>query len=171
MSPFLLRIPLVLVFIASVLAIPCQAAETTPSTLSPSQDQTPVFTLITAEEHRQISRAQIETSPLYEVVLQHFEGVKGRFAGVWLNDFIEAQGLDANVMLRFIAHDDYTAFIAPDDRQAQGYLLVTRLDGEPLELSDFGPTLLAVPDHAEAVEAGTASMTHWVWSIRDVYVQ
>ncbi|MGY4878547.1 hypothetical protein ACLUEY_11770 [Vreelandella aquamarina] len=171
MAPFLLRIPIVFAFIVSVLTMPTQAAETTPSALAPSQDQTPVLTLINAGERRQISRAQIETSPLHEVVLQHFEGVKGSFAGVWLDDFIDAQGLDGNVTLRFIAHDDYTVFIKPGDRQAQDYLLVTRLDGKPLALPDFGPTLLVVPAHAEAVEAGTASMTHWIWSIRDIYVQ
>lgn len=119
-------------------------------------------------ERRFISRAEIESLPLHATTVQHFKGPQGSFAGVWLKDLLSAQDVDETATLRFIAHDDYSAFINPEERD---YLLVTRLDGEPLTLTDFGPTMLIVPAEAEFVEAGTANMTHWVWSIRDIIVQ
>ncbi|MGS2744740.1 hypothetical protein ACU6TU_14275 [Halomonas sp. LS-001] len=171
MAPFLLRIPIVLAFIVSVLTMSVQAAETTPSTLSPSQDETPILTLYGLEERRALSRADIESLPLYETTLKHFEGSQGSFAGVWLEDLMAAEGIAETATLRFIAHDDYTTFITPDDRQARDYLLATRLDGEPLTLEKLGPSLLMIPAEAEAVESGKASMMDWIWSIRNISIQ
>ncbi len=139
-----------------------------PSELTPSRDSTPILTLHDGAERHSLSRADIETLPLHEGTLSHFEGIEGRFAGVWLDDLLEAQGLDHAPQLRFIAHDDYTVFLSRQDRQEKRFLLATRLDGEPLTLTEFGPTMLVVPEDAAAVEAGTASMTHWIWSIRDI---
>nr|WP_290821711.1 molybdopterin-dependent oxidoreductase [Halomonas sp.] len=165
------RVFAVLALTASVMGLTAQAADVSPSKLSGSQDDTPVLTLHGPEERRTLSRADIESVPLHATTLQHFAGPHGRFAGVWLKDLMAAQGIDETATLRFIAHDDYTVFISPEDLQQQDYLLVTRLEGEPLTLTDFGPTMLIVPAEAEAVEAGTASMTHWIWSIRAIFVQ
>lgn len=145
------------------------AAPVTPSGLTPSQDTTPVLTLLQDGEERRISRAEIESLGLHEVELRHFEGPEGRFAGVWLDDFLAAQGLDEAPRLRFIAHDDYTVFLTPEHRDAKRYLLATRLDGEPLTRETFGPTLLLVPADAEAIVDGSESMTRWIWSIRDIH--
>ncbi|AMD00021.1 hypothetical protein [Halomonas chromatireducens] len=157
-------------FVALAMA-PVQASAAAPSELTPSQDETPILTLHSDGERRPVSRAEIESSPLHEVTLQHFEGPQGSFAGVWLDDFLTSQNLDVSATLRLIAHDDYTVFISPQDREETRYLLATRLDGDPLTLEEFGPTMLIVPADAQAVEVGTASMTHWIWSIRDIQVQ
>ncbi|MDR5898206.1 hypothetical protein QC823_04260 [Halomonas vilamensis] len=152
-------------------AITLQAAEPVPRTFVPSQDESPVLTVNTQNGRHLISRAEIESLPLYSITLQHFEGPQGSFTGVWLKDFLSSHDVNETATLRFIAHDDYSVFINSEDRRQRDYLLVTRLDGEALTLADFGPTMLIVPAEAEAVEAGTASMTHWVWSIRDIFVQ
>lgn len=165
------RILITVAFTATSFAAPAQAAEVTPSTLSPSKDDSPVFTLHNTDERRSISRAQIEQSSLHEVSLQHFEGPEGNFAGVWLEDFLNAEDIDDAATLRFVAHDDYTAFLTPEDRSAKRYLLATRLDGDTLTRDEFGPTMLIIPADADAVETGTVSMTSWVWSIKDIYVQ
>ena len=142
----------------------CRAAvEPVSSTFIPSQDESPILILVTQEGRRLISRAHIESLPLYAVTLQHFEGPHGSFAGVWLNDLLSAQNVDETATLRFIA--------SSEDRRHRDYLLVTRLDGEPLTLADFGPTMLVVPAEGKAVEKGTARMTHWVWSIREIFLQ
>lgn len=138
------------------------------SELSPSRDNTPILTLHDGTERHTLSRADIETLPLHEGTVSHFEGIEGRFAGVWLDDFLAEQGLDHHPRLRFIAHDDYTVFLSRQDREEKRFLLATRLDGAPLTLTEFGPTMLIVPEDAAAVEAGRASMTHWIWSIRDI---
>ncbi|MCW4148038.1 hypothetical protein OM427_00630 [Halomonas sp. 18H] len=171
MLAFIRRILITVAFTVTAFAAPAQAAEVTPSALSPSTDDTPVITLHSDEERRSISRAQIEQSSLHEVSLQHFEGPKGNFAGVWLDDFLDAEGIDNAATLRFIAHDDYTTFLTPEDRDAKRYLLATRLDGKTLTRDEFGPTMLIIPADADAVETGTVSMTSWVWSIKDIYVQ
>lgn len=168
---FCYRILTGLALASSILLSPVQAAEVIPSELSASQDQTPILTLYGLQERRTLSRADIESLPLYETSLKHFEGSQGSFAGVWLEDLMAAEGIDEAATLRFIAHDDYTVFITPDDRQEHRYLLVTRLDGEPLKLERLGPSSLMIPAEAEAVELGKASMMDWVWSIRDIHIQ
>jgi GGDEF domain-containing protein len=77
--------------------------------------------------------------------MQHPEGLEGTFSGVWLDDFLESHGLDDAHRVRFIARDDYTTFLTPDQRAEKEYLLVTRLDGEPLSLDQLGPLMLVVP--------------------------
>ncbi|MFN2410897.1 MAG: hypothetical protein ABR539_11460 [Halomonas sp.] len=165
------RIIITVAFTATLFAAYSQAADVTPSALSPSSDKTPVLTLHGAEERRSISRAEIEQSSLHEVSLQHFEGPQGNFAGIWLDDFLKAESIDDAATLRFVAHDDYTSFLTPEDRAAKRYLLATRLDGDTLTRDEFGPTMLIIPADADAVETGTVSMTSWIWSIKDIYVQ
>lgn len=159
------------VFAVASLAATAQGAEVASSNLAASEDESPILMLHRAGERWSISREDIEQSPLYEVSLQHFEGPQGRFAGVWLDDFLDAEGIDDAVTLRFVAHDDYTTFITPDDRAAKRYMLATRLDGDPLTREEFGPTMLIIPEDADAVEAGTVSMTSWIWAIKDIYLQ
>jgi len=165
------RIIITVAFTASAFLMSAQAADVTPSTLSPSTDETPVITLHSDNKRWSVSREEIEQSSLHEVSLQHFEGPQGDFAGVWLDDFLKAEGIDDAATLRFVAHDDYTTFITPDDREAKRYMLATRLDGDSLNRDEFGPTMLIIPADADAVETGTVSMTTWVWSIKDIYVQ
>jgi len=171
MLVFIPRIIITVAFTASAFLMSAKAADVTPSTLSPSTDETPVFTLHSDNKRWSVSREEIEQSSLHEVSLQHFEGPQGDFAGVWLDDFLKAEGIDDASTLRFVAHDDYTTFITPDDREAKRYMLATRLDGDSLNRDEFGPTMLIIPADADAVETGTVSMTTWVWSIKDIYVQ
>lgn len=168
---FIRKVLIMAAFAATSFAVSAQEADVTSSALSPSKDQSPVLTLHSDDERWSISRAEIEQLPLYEVSLQHFEGPQGRFAGVWLDDFLKAEGIDDSATLRLMAHDDYTTFIMPDDRAAKRYMLATRLDGDTLTRDEFGPTMLLIPADAEAVEKGTVSMTSWIWSIKDIYVQ
>ncbi len=165
------KVLIMVAFAATCSAVFAQESAVSSSTLSPSKDESPVLTLHSAEERLSISRAEIEQLPLYEVSLQHFEGPQGRFAGVWLDDFLKAEGIDDAATLRLIAHDDYTTFLTPEDRTAKRYMLATRLDGDTLTRDEYGPTMLLVPADADAVESGTVSMTTWIWSIKDIYVQ
>lgn len=165
------KVLIMVAFAAMTFAASAQGADVTLSALAPSKDESPVFKLHSNEGRWSISRAEIEQLPLYEVSLQHFEGPKGRFAGVWLDDFLKAEGIDDSATLRFIAHDDYTTFLTPDDRTAKRYMLATRLDGDTLTRDEYGPTMLLVPADADAVESGTVGMTTWIWSIKDIYVQ
>jgi hypothetical protein len=160
-----------LILIGLAMLPPAQAATVTPSAFTPSQDDTPILELRVDGEQHQLSRADIETLGLHEFDMQHFEGPQGRFAGVWLDDLLRDQGLDEHPRLRFIAHDDYTTFLTPAERQEKRYLLVTRLDGEPLTRDTLGPTLLAVPADVDAVLAGRQPMTRWIWSIHSLHAQ
>ncbi|MGM0702760.1 MAG: hypothetical protein ACQEUG_10205 [Pseudomonadota bacterium] len=147
------------------------AATVTESSLSPSQDDAPILSVHHDGQRYPVSRAEIESLGLHEVSLLHFEGLEGRFAGVWLDEFLAAQDLDDAPRLRFIAHDDYSVFLTPEDRADKRYLLATRLDGEPLTRESFGPTLLIVPEDAEAVAEGSETMTRWIWSIREIHAR
>ncbi len=100
--------------------------------------------------------------------MRHFEGPEGTFSGVWLDDFLEDQHLDDAPRLRFIALDDYTSFLTPADREQRRFLLATRLDGDPLTPDDLGPLMLVVPADAEAVQAGEAPMSQWIWAIGEI---
>jgi hypothetical protein len=90
---------------------------------------------------------------------------------VRLEAFISEYGLDDARRLRFIAADDYTIFLEPDDARDRGFLLVTRFDGEPLPRTELGPLMLVVPDEAEAVLAGEVSPTDWIWGVIEIRAQ
>ncbi|WP_114417002.1 molybdopterin-dependent oxidoreductase [Marinospirillum perlucidum] len=122
-------------------------------------------------ERQSLSLSEIESLGLYEVTMQHPEGPEGTFAGVWLDDFLASQGLDEAGRVRFIAEDGYTTFLTAEDRQEKSYLLVTRLDGEPVPQEDLGPFMLIVPEDAEAALDGSASITRWIWALRQIQVQ
>lgn len=142
-----------------------------PSDLQPSDDATPVLTLMDGGETRELSLQEIEQLDLYETELEHYEGLTGVFTGVRLGAFIEEYGLGDARRLRFIAADDYTIFLEPDHVRERGFLLVTRFDGRPLRRNQLGPLLLVVPDEAEAVLAGEVSPTDWIWSIIEIRAQ
>ncbi|PMR81907.1 molybdopterin-dependent oxidoreductase [Halomonas urumqiensis] len=131
-------------------------------------DQHEVLTLSHAGESRTLGLEEIERTEMHELELQHPEGPSGRFAGVWLNDFLAAHRLDEARRVRFIAHDDYTTFLTPAERRQKDYLLLTRLDGEPIPRRELGPLMLVVPDDLDAVQSGIEPMTRWIWAIREI---
>ncbi|APX92880.1 hypothetical protein BWR19_08015 [Halomonas sp. 1513] len=144
---------------------PLLAAELAPSERAPSRDSSPVLTLENGDREQRLSLAEIETLPLYAVEMAHPEGLEGEFLGVLLNDFLAAHDLDQHQRLRFIARDDYTVFLSPDERDEKTYLLVTRLDGEPIPDHQHGPLMLTVPADIEAVHDGSEPLSKWIWSI------
>ena len=137
-----------------------------PSDTEPSDDDDVILTLIQGSERHERSRRDIESEhQLYDVELRHFEGLDGVFTGVRLEAFLKAEGLDGARRIRFIAADEYTIFLTPEEIADKGFLLATRFDGEPLPSDNLGPLLLVVPDEEEAVLAGEITPTHWMWSI------
>ncbi|GGX90359.1 hypothetical protein GCM10007160_17270 [Litchfieldella qijiaojingensis] len=132
-----------------------------------SEDET-ILTLNQDGEHRDLTLSDIERHPLQRIQFQHPEGLEGEFSGVWLNDFLAAQGLDGADQLRFIAADHYTTFLTPEERDEKAYLLVTRLEGDPIALRQKGPLMLIVPADEQPVLAGTEPMTKWIWSITEI---
>lgn len=131
----------------------------------------PGLTVREGLESRELSLAEVERGGLHHLVMRHPEGPVGRFSGVWLDDLLADQGLDEARRVRFIAHDDYTTFLTPEQRREKAYLLLTRLDGEPIPLEALGPFMLVVPDDLEAVLAGTEPMTRWIWAIREISIR
>jgi hypothetical protein len=129
------------------------------------------LTVRMGERVQSLDLADIESLELHETTLAHPEGLEGTFSGVWLDDFLQAQGLDDARRVRFIARDDYTTFLTPAERAEKAYLLVTRFEGDPLSTQQFGPLMLVVPADAQAVLDGTAPMTRWIWAIREISVR
>ncbi|MDZ7852040.1 MAG: molybdopterin-dependent oxidoreductase [Halomonas sp.] len=128
----------------------------------------PVLTVTEGMESRELTLEQIEEPGLHEVNMRHPEGPEGTFAGVWLDDFLAAQGLEEARRVRFLALDGYTTFLTPAQRQEKRYLLATRLDGEPLSEDVLGPLMLIVPEDAAGAMEGNVSITRWIWAIREI---
>ncbi|MCL7939906.1 hypothetical protein M8009_06275 [Halomonas sp. ATCH28] len=128
----------------------------------------PVLTLTRGTDSRELTLEQVEAPGLHAVEMHHPEGPEGSFAGVWLDDFLAARGLDEARRVRFIALDDYTTFLTPAQRREKRYLLVTRLDGEPVGEASLGPLMLVVPEDAAAAREGSVPMTRWIWAIREI---
>ncbi|WP_280547494.1 molybdopterin-dependent oxidoreductase [Halomonas sp. 11-S5] len=132
-------------------------------------DDTPsVLTLTEGSESRELTLEQIETPGLHAVEMRHPEGPEGTFSGVWLDDFLASQGLKEAPRVRFTALDGYTTFLTPAQRREKRYLLVTRLDGEPVDEAALGPLMLVVPEDAKAAREGSVPMTRWIWAIREI---
>ncbi|MDR5907819.1 hypothetical protein [Franzmannia qiaohouensis] len=161
----LLFTPLLSLLATLLACAPLMAAELSASNRAPSEDTSPVLALERGEHHTTLSLADIESLPLYAVDMAHPEGPEGEFLGVLLDDFLAAYDLDSIERLRFIARDDYTVFLTPEERQEKTYLLVTRLDGAPLPDHQHGPLMLTVPADIEAVHEGSEPLTRWIWSI------
>ena len=136
-----------------------------------ADDASPVLTLTEGTESRELTLEQIEAPGLHAVEMRHPEGPEGTFSGVWLDDFLAAQGLEEAPRVRFTALDGYTTFLTPAQRREKRYLLVTRLDGEPVSEASLGPLMLVVPKDAEAAREGSAPMTRWIWAIGEVSVR
>jgi hypothetical protein len=147
------------------------ASALSPSNLEPADDNTPVLEIVDNGTTRQLSLQEIERLDLYAAELEHFEGLTGEFTGVRLWAFLQAHGLDDARRLRFIAADDYTIFLTPEEIRERGFLLVTRFNGEPVPRTRLGPLLLVVPDEEEAVLAGEVTPTEWMWSIIEIRAQ
>lgn len=128
----------------------------------------PVLTLTEGTESRELTLEQVEATGLDAVEMRHPEGPEGTFSGVWLDDFLAAQALDEARRVRFIALDGYTTFLTPAQRREKRYLLVTRLDGEPVDEASLGPLMLVVPEDAAAAREGSVPMTRWIWAIREI---
>ncbi|MWJ28336.1 hypothetical protein GPM19_08980 [Halomonas sp. ZH2S] len=144
------------------------AAEATSSPLAPSTDHSLTLKMVIGHDQHWLSLADIETTPLYDVDMQHPEGPEGRFTGVWLDAFLEDHGIQPEDRVRFIAQDDYSVFLSAAERQKTRYLLVTRLNGDPLSREQLGPLLLVAPEDAEAVLTGILPHARWIWAVREV---
>ncbi len=166
--PLMRLLPTVLLLTALQFASAAHAAQVVRSDAQPSADDTPVLTARKDGERIELSRADIESLPLYQTELEHYEGPNGRFTGVRLDRFIEEFGLDDARRLRFIATDDYTIFLQPDEIRAKEFLLVTRFEGEPIPRNALGPFMLVVPADEQAVLDGAASRTNWIWSVIEI---
>ena len=129
------------------------------------------LTIVEGEDRYTLSLSEIESPGLHEVTMRHPEGPQGTFAGVWLDALLKQQGLDEVGRVRFIAEDGYTTFLSPENRRDKAYLLVTRLDGEPVKQKDLGPFMLIVPDDAQAALDGSVSITRWIWAVRKIEVR
>ena len=134
-------------------------------------DAPQALTVVKGEDRYTLGLGEIESLGLHEVTMQHPEGPEGTFAGVWLDALLNSQGLDEARRVRFIAEDGYTTFLSPEDRREKAYLLATRLDGEPVQQADLGPFMLIVPEDAEAALEGTASITRWIWAVREIQMK
>lgn len=167
-TPLTRLLPIVLLLTALQFVGTALAAQTTPSDAEPSADDTPVLTIHRDGERLELSRADIESLPLYQTELEHYEGLEGRFTGVRLERFITEYDLDEARRLRFIAADDYTVFMQPERIRAREFLLVTRFEGKPIPRNRLGPLMLVVPADEQAVLDGAASRTNWIWSIVEI---
>jgi hypothetical protein len=131
----------------------------------------PALTVVKGEGRYTLSLNEIESLGLQEVTMRHPEGPEGTFTGVWLDALLMKQELAEARRVRFIAEDGYTTFLSPEDRRDKAYLLVTRLDGEPVKQEDLGPFMLIVPEDAEAALDGAVSITRWIWALHKIQVK
>lgn len=170
-SPLIRLLPTVLLLTALQFTSTVHAAEITRSDMQPSADDTPILTVRKDGERRELSRADIESLPLYRTELEHYEGPQGHFTGVRLDRFIAEYELGDARRLRFMAADDYTIFLRTEEIRSKNYLLVTRFEGDPIPRNELGPFMLVVPADEQAVLDGAASRTNWIWSVVEIRAQ
>ncbi|MGB0783468.1 MAG: hypothetical protein ACPGRG_09885 [Marinomonas sp.] len=149
-----------------------QAVSVHASDITPSIDTTPILTVSDSDQVVSLSMSDIESLDLFETDdMTHFDGPKGKFAGVWLNDFLKKYQLDDALRLRLVALDGYEVFLPKEGRERKQYLLVTRLNGLPISASDLGPLMLIIPSDSDLPSHLAESKTFWIWAINDIVAQ
>lgn len=148
------------------------AQEPHPFKQSPSTSTTPVLTMASTDYRATISMADIESLNMFETdEFTHYDGPKGKLAGVWLNDLLRKYQMDDEPRLRFRALDGYEAFITKERRQKKRFLLATRLNGNPISSENLGPLMLIIPSDIGLPPSIAESKSLWIWAINDITAQ
>lgn len=69
------------------------------------------------------------------------------------------------------ALDDYRVEIPVDDIREWPILLATRRDGQPLRISDGGPSRVIYPVHAFRDAANAEYRANWIWNVARVEIR
>jgi len=106
---------------------------------------------------------------LYETTMQTHWGPSGTFVGPKFVDVLTNAKSCACGPLVAKAVDDYAVEMPPWPEGVADALIVTRLNGKPLPLDEFGPFWLVWPSMNDAVKAGNEDhAAYWIWSLVEV---
>lgn len=155
---------------AAAVVVTTPAARTSDGRL-PAPTADPVLT-ITGRVERAVRVDDAGLGTLGRVRIDLYEPwVKQRmgFQGVWLDDVLDAAGIDAGAHdLHLTALDNYQVDLPVAEVRDGGVLLATRTgDGGPIPVADGGPIRIVF---ADGVEAG-ANANQWIWSLTTIDVR
>lgn len=103
---------------------------------------------------------------LFEAEMTTQWGPEGVFVGPKLQDVLSQAGGCACAPLTMTAADDYAVTMPAWPDGVEDAIIVTRLNGEPLPLDEFGPFWLVWPSMNDAVVAGNEEhAAYWIWSL------
>ena len=106
---------------------------------------------------------------LYETTMETNWGPSGTFVGPKYVDVLTDAKSCACGPLVAKAADDYAVEMPPWPDGVADALIVTRLNGKPLALDEFGPFWLVWPSMNDAVKAGNEDhAAYWIWSVVEI---
>lgn len=150
--------------LALAAAEPVQAVE-----LRPAKTSTGVVAVVRGADRRDVTIAEIETLPMVRIDTRTpwDEGVF-RFEGVLLADFLDWVGAKDAPSITVRGLDGYSAVIPRADWTTWPIVLVTRQDGQPLDVRRRGPARIVYPvDQFPELNAGEYA-NRAVWLIAEI---
>lgn len=167
-------ISVALLFLFTVFSVPLFAAEMVainkplPKTLGEQS----VLTLVVDSQKYPVTLAELENMPMYQASLKTYWGMSGVFQGVRMSDFLARFKIGKNTKhLVFHALDNYTSALSFGEFSKSSAMLATRLNGQPIALTNKGPFILLWPEKAESALNGTSTLSSWIWSISEIDAQ
>jgi hypothetical protein len=155
----------------AVAALACAAQAATASSLA--LDIKGKITRTTDPDHTlyHLSEAQILALPPHSITTSTTWTPKSVFTGPLLADILKAAGAYGSE-IEFHTYDEYTYTIPVSDAERYGVIVAYAMNGQRLELSDFGPLFLIYPRDAYPAElTGASADSKFVWQIKALVVK
>ncbi|MBP0591563.1 molybdopterin-dependent oxidoreductase [Paraburkholderia sp. LEh10] len=117
------------------------------------------------------SEAQILALPVHTISTSTTWTAKSTFTGPLLADILKTVGAYGD-QIEIHTLDDYTYTIPVSDTSRYGVIVAYSMNGERLQVSDFGPLFLIYPrDQFPGELAGASADAKFVWQIKALIVK
>jgi len=97
-----------------------------------------------------------------------WEKASATYSGILLDEFVKKFGQADTNKITFKAIDDYQVDIPKNIWQSYKILLVTKVNGEYLDIKNKGPMRIVFPDYDASKKEYEVNLPLWLWMITQI---
>ena len=106
----------------------------------------------------------------YTIADPQATGLTATFQGVLVSRLLDTIGVvQDTTTLRITALNDYAVDMPIEDALDYPVLIATRMNGEPMNVANYGPTRIVYPTHAFEFEKSVYD-PRWIWQLASIEV-